>query len=132
MAKDLSKINNIVFICNGGSCLKKGAEENTNILRQALKDHHLDDNTHTIKTRCSGQCATGPMVFVHPEGVWYKEIDAKTSRHIVAKHLLQKEHLKENLFHISDLARMHGDKRLTFMRRMFNAFLSSTFGRNGR
>ena len=101
MAKDLTKVDNIVFICNGDSCLKKGAEENTKILRQAIKDNQLDDSTHTIKTRCTGQCDTGPMVFVHPEGVWYKKLDGITSQQIVVDHLLNHQHLENNKFYVS-------------------------------
>lgn len=97
MAKDFNGVDHIVFICNGNSCLNKGAEENTNLLRKALKDNSIDDQIHTIKTRCCGQCKSGPIAFVYPEGVWYKEIDFVASEEIVTKHLIQRQLLSEKV-----------------------------------
>lgn len=97
MTKDLDKVKDIVFVCNGGSCLAKGAEENTNVLRAALKSTNIDEDIHTIKTRCCGQCKSGPVVFVFPEGIWYKEIDLALSERIVTEHLLKRDVLTDNI-----------------------------------
>lgn len=89
MAKDLTKVQRIVFICNGECCLKAGANENTLALRAELKDCLLHDEVHTVRTRCMGQCKQGPIVFIHPEGVWYKNILLDDSKKIVSHHLLK-------------------------------------------
>ncbi len=100
MPKDLNVVDHIVFVCNGGSCLKKGAEENTNILRAQILHHEIHDSIHTIKTRCTGQCVHAPVVFVHPDNVWYEKIDAEKSRMIVDQHLVDKTLLKDHVFYL--------------------------------
>jgi (2Fe-2S) ferredoxin len=78
MGKDLTKVTNTVFICNGGTCKKNGAEENTRELRCAIKMAGLHEVTHTVKTLCLGQCENAPVLFLNPEGQWYKRMTAET------------------------------------------------------
>lgn len=87
--KDLTKVQKILFICNGGTCSNKGADETTIRLRTHLSENDLNDEIHTVRTKCLGQCTWGPMVFMHPEGLWYKEVSPETTRAIVAEHLMK-------------------------------------------
>jgi (2Fe-2S) ferredoxin len=87
MGKDLTKVTNTVFICNGGTCKKNGAEENTRELRCAIKMEGLHEITHTIKTLCQGQCENAPVLFLNPEGIWYKRMTAETIDEFVKQKL---------------------------------------------
>ena len=87
MGKDLTKVTNTVFICNGGTCKKSGAEENTRELRCAIKMAGLHEVTHTIKTLCQGQCENAPVLFLNPEGIWYKRMTAETMDKFVKQKL---------------------------------------------
>jgi (2Fe-2S) ferredoxin len=87
MGKDLTKVTNTVFICNGGTCKKSGAEENTRELRCAIKMAGLHEITHTIKTLCQGQCENAPVLFLNPEGIWYKRMTAETIDEFVKQKL---------------------------------------------
>jgi (2Fe-2S) ferredoxin len=89
--KDLTKVQKILFICNGGTCNNGGADENTNQLRAHLTEHDLNDEIHTVRTKCLGQCTWGPMIFMHPEGMWYKKVAPDTTREIVTQHLMRNE-----------------------------------------
>ena len=90
--KDLTKVQKIVFICNGGTCNKDGvADANVVELRKHISLNKLDDEVHTVRTKCLGQCNTGPSVFIHPEGVWYQKVDLDISREIVTKHFMNNE-----------------------------------------
>jgi (2Fe-2S) ferredoxin len=89
MGKDLQRVKRIAFICNGNSCLKKGAEDTTVQLRAAIAANDLHDEVHTIRTRCTGQCEHGPVVFIHPDGTWYKEMVAECTANLVKCHLLE-------------------------------------------
>lgn len=99
MAKDLQEVRKIVFICNGTCCTDGGAEANTTELRDQLKREELWDTMHTVRTRCMGQCKEGPIVFVHPEGVWYKEVDTTVARQIVTEHLQHDRCITTHLLH---------------------------------
>ncbi|WP_343691029.1 (2Fe-2S) ferredoxin domain-containing protein [Chitinophaga sp.] len=95
--KDLTKVQKMVFICNGGTCSKGGADENTLALRAHLTQHGMDDEIHTIRTKCMGQCTNGPIVFIHPEGAWYGGVTTEVARDIVTQHLLQNTLLPSQL-----------------------------------
>lgn len=97
MAKEIDKIQKMIFICNGDCCMKNGADENTLALRESLKEHQLNDEIHTVRTKCFGQCKQGPIMFIHPENVWYKEMDEKLSKEIVTSHILKDEFLDKNI-----------------------------------
>lgn len=99
MGKDLTKVQKIVFICNGECCLKAGANENTLALRAELKDCLLHDEVHTVRTRCMGQCKQGPIVFIHPEGVWYKHVFQDESKQIVSRHLLRNTWIDQHVLY---------------------------------
>lgn len=72
--KNLLDIQLHLFICNGGSCCKNGAEETTNIIRSTIKKMGAFANVHTTKTLCNGRCDDAPVVIVMPQGNWYKSI----------------------------------------------------------
>ena len=93
MGKDLNQVDNIVFICNGSTCLTKGADENTHLMRAVIKENNLHDKVHTIRTKCCGQCEEGPIVFIHPDGTWYKKVNALVAAEIVTTHLMLKKAL---------------------------------------
>jgi len=72
--KNLTDIKIHLFICNGGSCCKLGAEETTEIIRNTVKNLGLTDAVHTTKTLCNGRCNEAPIVIEMPNGNWYKNI----------------------------------------------------------
>src|SRR5882757_7141524 len=87
--KELTSVGHVVFICNGGTCLNKGSDETTNRIRKAIADRALDEQTHTIRTKCMGQCNTGPSIFVAPANVWYMGIVPELSEELVERHVVQ-------------------------------------------
>lgn len=72
--KDLINTKKCLFICNGGSCMKKDAEEVTQAIRRSIKDMELDDEYHTVRTRCIGRCDDAPVVMLAPENIWLQNI----------------------------------------------------------
>ena len=99
MAKDLSIVQRVAFICNGDSCLKKGAAETTTQLRAAIVEAGAKSRLHTVRTQCTDQCPHGPVVFVHPEGTWYQQLTADKVAALVASHLLAGEPLAGSILH---------------------------------
>ena len=81
--KDLINTKKCLFICNGGSCLKKNAEEVTQVFRKHIKENGLDDDYHTIKTKCIGRCDDAPVVLISPDNIWLKEVNSDRCDHIL-------------------------------------------------
>jgi outer membrane receptor protein involved in Fe transport/(2Fe-2S) ferredoxin len=97
MPKDLNLVQKIVFICNGDCCMKAGADANTLALRASIKENSLHDEIHTVRTRCFGQCKSAPIMFIHPDNIWYEKLDLQLSTEIVTSHLMKRKYLHKNI-----------------------------------
>lgn len=81
--KDLINTKKCLFICNGGSCLKKNAEEVTRVFRKHIKENGLDDDYHTVRTKCIGRCDDAPVILISPDNIWLKEVNIDKCNHIL-------------------------------------------------
>jgi (2Fe-2S) ferredoxin len=77
-----------VLICNGGSCLKMGAEEVTTAIRLEIAAVGADHFIHTTRTRCNGRCDDRCVVIVYPDGVWYRNMTPEDAPRLVRDHLI--------------------------------------------
>ncbi len=104
VGKDLTRVDKIIFMCSGFTCNKKGGEENIVALRASIKANALEAQVHTIKTLCTGQCESGPTMLVHPDGVWYKEMNVSLAESIITSHVMQGQLLDNVLYKEGDAA----------------------------
>ncbi|MGG1659785.1 (2Fe-2S) ferredoxin domain-containing protein [Brevibacillus sp. NRS-1366] len=96
---DLSKTRHHVLICNGGSCMRKGGEEVTIALREAITQAGLDDYVHTTRTRCNGRCEDACVMIVYPEGIWYQNVAPDDAKLLVEQHFIKGEPVKSLITH---------------------------------
>lgn len=73
--KDLVSTKKCLFICNGGSCMRKDAEKVTQEIRQSITDYQIDDSYHTVRTKCMGRCDDAPIAMLVPDNIWLKKLD---------------------------------------------------------
>jgi (2Fe-2S) ferredoxin len=52
------------------------------------KKDQLNDSVTIIKSRCLGQCLSGPVLLVHPEGIYYSFQTQNDLDEIIAEHLV--------------------------------------------
>ena len=81
--KDIVNTKKCLFICNGGSCMKKDAEDVTQSIRKSIKNFRLNDEYHTIRTKCMGRCDDAPVAMMAPDSVWLKNISPHQCSHII-------------------------------------------------
>lgn len=91
-----------VLICNGSSCMRKGGEEATQVIRNEIANLDLDTLIHTTRTRCNGRCKDAPVVIVYPEGTWYREVTPEVGSKIVQKHLVEGCSIEDNIIYQYD------------------------------
>ncbi len=97
--KDLKLVRTHLFLCNGGTCKSKGAEESTKIIRDTIEEYGLHEQVHTTKTLCNGRCDDGPVVIVQPEGLWFKEITPESGRDFVIRGIVNNEAVPEKFLY---------------------------------
>lgn len=77
---NLSKTIHHVFICNGGSCMRYGAEELTQEIRKEINGQGQNDAIHTTRTRCNGRCEDKCVVIHYPIGTWYQGMQPQDAK----------------------------------------------------
>ncbi len=81
--KDLINTKKCLFICNGGSCMKKNAEEVTQAIRKCIKEMNMDNDYHTVRTRCIGRCEDATVAMLSPDNIWFKLLDPENCKLII-------------------------------------------------
>ena len=68
---------NIIYICQGSKCSKRGSKELYKNLKQYLKSKGDKDKIELIFTECTDRCKYAPVLAVQPANIWLKEYTAK-------------------------------------------------------
>ena len=92
-----------VLVCTGAYCSpdRRGRELYAQ-LPALLESEGLLFGPQRVKrgeTVCLGVCASGPIVVVYPEGVWYANVDQSLLERIVREHLKEGRVVEEAVFH---------------------------------
>ncbi len=81
-----------VLVCVGDKCTENGEGLALyNELKEKLRTLRLDKGESRIirsKTTCLGICKSGPLVCVHPDGIWYYNINSDKLDRIIDDHLI--------------------------------------------
>lgn len=85
----LKKVTTQLLVCQHKSCLKRGAKSAAKELKRALREQELRESVLLTKVKCLDLCGRGPVVVVHPDGVWYGGVGEQGAREIVERHLAE-------------------------------------------
>jgi (2Fe-2S) ferredoxin len=94
-----------IFVCLGKRCLKKGAEELLDTLKDRIHEEGLAEEVRLSRSGCVKVCKEtheegeySPVVIVYPEGVWYKNVTTADLDDIINVHI-RGGHVVERLLH---------------------------------
>ena len=73
-----------IRVCAGSTCNATGRAALSDALRAELDKRGLGDKVRVVLTGCHGLCQEGPIVVVHPQGVFYPRLKPKDIAEIVA------------------------------------------------
>ncbi len=89
-------------------CCGKNCGENISLfryLKKRLADEGLYTNDSTTvrinKATCLGVCCEGPIMVVHPEGVWYCRLDEAAIDRIIDEHFKAGRVVENLCFHVA-------------------------------
>ncbi len=81
----MERIN--VLICAGTGCSSSNSALIYDKFQEVLIKYGLQDEVKVVKTGCFGLCQKGPIVAVHPDGIYYSHVKVDDVETIVSEHL---------------------------------------------
>ena len=87
-----------ILICAGTSCVSGGSLKVKDALVEEINRNGLEDEVLVETTGCNGFCALGPIMIIHPEGIFYKQLHVEDVPFFVEEHLIKGRVVKKHLF----------------------------------
>lgn len=87
--EEVPKHRRQLFVCRGPRCSARGSAEVSAAFAKAMSDRELDDDDVLMtQTGCLFPCNHAPVVVVHPDDVWYGQVQRHEAERIVDEHLI--------------------------------------------
>jgi NADH:ubiquinone oxidoreductase subunit F (NADH-binding)/(2Fe-2S) ferredoxin len=76
-------------MCAGTGCVASGTPKVKDALQAELEKQGLADEVKIVLTGCNGFCATGPVMLVYPEEIFYQKLTVEEVPKLVEEHFLK-------------------------------------------
>ncbi len=87
-----------VTVCGGTGCRVYGSEQVLEAFQKEIAAVGLDVQVGTKATGCHGFCEQGPVVVIHPQGIFYRHVHVEDVPEIVEQTLLKGEIVERLLY----------------------------------
>ena len=78
-----------LLVCAGTGCVSCGSFSLKEALEKEIARWGLGDEILVVATGCNGFCERGPIVMVHPEGIFYQRLKVEDVPFLVEEHLVK-------------------------------------------
>ena len=75
----------VISLCAGSGCAAYGTAKVHQALRDELAQQNMLNEVEIKLTGCHGFCEKGPIVVIHPEGIFYPQVKGEHIPEIVEK-----------------------------------------------
>jgi NADH-quinone oxidoreductase subunit F len=80
-----------IVICAGTGCLAYGTQKLIDNFRSEIAKQKLEGSIDVRTSGCHGFCERGPLVVIHPKGIFYQRVKLDDAAEIIAKTVLKDE-----------------------------------------
>ena len=87
MSKVFKTPQQVIYVCTGSKCKKKGGKELSKIFRDLAKTAGLKDTVEIIKTDCTDRCKFAPVLSIQPQNIWLHEVNETMGRQIFNQYI---------------------------------------------
>ena len=96
--KNQKRERKLISLCAGSGCGAYGTAKVHQALVDELKKQKLDKKVDVKLTGCHGFCEKGPIMVIHPEGIFYPQVKEKHVPEIVAETIVKGELVKSLVY----------------------------------
>jgi NADH:ubiquinone oxidoreductase subunit F (NADH-binding)/(2Fe-2S) ferredoxin/Pyruvate/2-oxoacid:ferredoxin oxidoreductase delta subunit len=79
-----------LLVCAGTGCVSCGAFAIKEALEKEIARRGLADEILVVATGCNGFCERGPILMVHPDGIFYQRLAVEDIPYLVEEHLIKR------------------------------------------
>jgi NADH-quinone oxidoreductase subunit F len=87
-----------IAICTGTGCLAGGCKQVVDAFRAEIERQGLADEVDIRTTGCHGFCERGPLVVIHPRGIFYQRLSAQDVPEVISETIV-KGHVIDRLLY---------------------------------
>ena len=87
-----------LMVCAGTGCVSNKSLEIKEVLEDEIKKAGLENEILVVTTGCNGFCAQGPIMVVHPGGIFYQMLTKEDIPRLVKEHFLKGRPVKELMY----------------------------------
>ena len=87
-----------LLVCAGTACVSYGSFKVKEALEKEVRKRNLQDEVLVIATGCNGFCERGPILMVHPDGVFYQQLKVEDIPFLIEEHLLKGRPVKKLMY----------------------------------
>lgn len=78
-----------VTICGGTGCQAYSCRKVIRAFREEIEKQNLKDRIDLRTTGCHGFCERGPLVVIHPEGIFYQRVKTEDAPEVVSETVME-------------------------------------------
>ncbi|MCX6566155.1 MAG: NADH-quinone oxidoreductase subunit NuoF [Candidatus Aminicenantes bacterium] len=87
-----------LLVCAGTGCVSCGSFKIKEALEKEVRKRKLEDEVMIIATGCNGFCERGPILMVHPDGIFYQQLKVEDVPHLIEEHILKGRPVKRLMY----------------------------------
>ena len=85
----MNKVRSHIMVCGGTGCIASKSDELIDSLNKELIEQGYEKEIDVVKTGCFGFCGQGPIIKVHPDNVFYVQVQPEDAKEIIAEHVVK-------------------------------------------
>jgi len=87
-----------ITVCYGTGCHAYGCEEVGSKFKDEVEKKNLGDKVDIRTTGCHGFCERGPIVVIHPEGIFYQRVKLEDIEEIISETIINEKIIDRLLY----------------------------------
>ena len=88
MGRENKTPKQVIYVCTGDKCKKRGGKDVGKAFRSLCKYFGLKNDVEIIKTDCTDRCKLAPVVALQPQNLWLYEVSEYKVQNLFQQHIL--------------------------------------------